>query len=526
MPTAAGAVDARRLLFGRDDTAGIVSVSASRDGRARVWRRIPDADGGPGGVVLEQERFPGWLFLADASVLAPLKPERLDRSALLAGMPEVPSGLAVVDLQGAGVYRHLVLTTRMSEVESKVLAAYRTRSGGAPTRGLADLRGVVYARPLVEQYLAISGRTYFKGLTFGQVRRLQFDLETTGLDPERDKIFMISITDSDGFSLLIDVAEHDERGLLERLVQVIQERDPDILENHNIFGFDLTFLARRARALGVDLAFGRDGTAPSSYQDVVKVGEKTDTFTRWAIVGREVVDTLHAVRRYGAIVRDMRHQGLKEAARYFGVAKEDREYVPGPEVWSTFQKDPERVRRYALDDVLEVDELSRLLHATPFSLAQMVPKPYERIATSGTGQGLIEPLLVRAYLTHGMALPGGTSRGGSYAGGRTELFTSGVVRHVVKADVASLYPNLMLTYKIGPRSDHVGAFLGLLRELTTLRLQHKTEARRHAPGSHLAHSHEAASGAMKQLINSFYGSLGTSFALFGDLEAAGEVTRR
>ena len=526
MPTAAGAVDARRLLFGRDDTAGIVSVSASRDGRARVWRRIPDADGGPGGVVLEQERFPGWLFLADASVLAPLKPERLDRSALLAGMPEVPSGLAVVDLQGAGVYRHLVLTTRMSEVESKVLAAYRTRSGGAPTRGLTDLRGVVYARPLVEQYLAISGRTYFKALTFGQVRRLQFDLETTGLDPERDKIFMISITDSDGFSLLIDVAEHDERGLLERLVQVIQERDPDVLENHNIFGFDLTFLARRARALGVDLAFGRDGTAPSSYQDVVKVGEKTDNFTRWAIAGREVVDTLHAVRRYGAIVRDMRHQGLKEAARYFGVAKEDREYVPGPEVWSTFQKDPERVRRYALDDVLEVDELSRLLHATPFSLAQMVPKPYERIATSGTGQGLIEPLLVRAYLTHGMALPGGTSRGGSYAGGRTELFTSGVVRHVVKADVASLYPNLMLTYKIAPRSDHLGAFLGLLHELTTLRLQHKTEARRHPPGSHLAHSHEAASGAMKQLINSFYGSLGTSFALFGDLEAAGEVTRR
>jgi len=526
VPTAAGAVDARRLLFGRDDTAGIVSVSASRDGRARVWRRIPDADGGPGGVVLEQERFPGWLFLADASVLAPLKPERLDRSALLAGMPEVPSGLAVVDLQGAGVYRHLVLTTRMSEVESKVLAAYRTRSGGAPTRGLTDLRGVVYARPLVEQYLAISGRTYFKALTFGQVRRLQFDLETTGLDPERDKIFMISITDSDGFSLLIDVAEHDERGLLERLVQVIQERDPDVLENHNIFGFDLTFLARRARALGVDLAFGRDGTAPSSYQDVVKVGEKTDNFTRWAIAGREVVDTLHAVRRYGAIVRDMRHQGLKEAARYFGVAKEDREYVPGPEVWSTFQKDPERVRRYALDDVLEVDELSRLLHATPFSLAQMVPKPYERIATSGTGQGLIEPLLVRAYLTHGMALPGGTSRGGSYAGGRTELFTSGVVRHVVKADVASLYPNLMLTYKIAPRSDHLGAFLGLLHELTTLRLQHKTEARRHPPGSHLAHSHEAASGAMKQLINSFYGSLGTSFALFGDLEAAGEVTRR
>jgi DNA polymerase elongation subunit (family B) len=522
----AGAIDARRLLFGRDDTPGIVSVSAGRDGRARVWRRISGPDGASSQVVLEEERFPSWLLLADASILAPLKPDRLDRSVLLAGVPDIPSGLAVVDLQGAGVYRHLVLTARMAEVEAKVVAAYRTRGGGTPARGLTDLRGVVYVRPLVEQYLAISGRTYFKGMTFDRVRRLQFDLETTGLDPERDQIFMVSITDSDGFKLLIDVADYDERGLIERFVQVIRERDPDVLENHNIFGFDLTFLARRARALGVDLALGRDGSAPSSYQDVVKIGERTDSFNRWSIAGREVVDTLHAVRRYGAIVRDMRHQGLKEAARYFGVAKEDREYVPGPEIWATFRKDPERVRRYALDDVLEVDELSRLLHATPFTLAQMVPKPYERIATSGTGQGLIEPLMVRAYLTHGKALPGGTSRGGSYAGGRTELFTSGVVRNVVKADVASLYPNLMLTYKIGPRSDHLGAFLALLRELTTLRLQHKAEARRHPPGSHLAHSHEAASGAMKQLINSFYGSLGTSFALFGDLDAAGEVTRR
>jgi DNA polymerase elongation subunit (family B) len=384
----------------------------------------------------------------------------------------------------------------------------------------------VYARPLVEQYLAITGRTYFKGMTFDGVRRLQFDLETTGLSPERDTIFMVSISDSTGYRDLIDVADYDEGGLIERLVQIVRDRDPDILENHNIFGFDLNFLVQRSRALGVKLSFGRDGSAPSSYQDVVKVGEKTDGFTRWAITGREVVDTLHAVRRYGAIVRDMRHQGLKEAARYFGVAKENREYVPGPEIWATFQRDPERVRRYALDDVLEVDAISRLLHATPFALAQMVPKPYERIATSGTGQGLIEPLLVRSYLTYGKALPGGSSRGGAYAGGRTDLFTSGVVRHVVKADVASLYPSLMLTYKIGPRSDHLGAFLTLLRELTTLRLQHKSEARRHPPGSQEAYAHEAASGAMKQLINSFYGSLGTSFALFGDLEAAGEVTRR
>jgi len=222
-------VDARRLLFGRDDTPGIVSVSASRDGRARVWRRVLDPDGGPDRVVLEEDRFPGWLLLADASVLAPLKPATLDRHDLEAGVPEVPSGLAVIELQGPGIYRYLVLTSRMAEVEAKVLAAYRKRGGGVPARGLSDLRGVAYARPLVEQYLAITGRTYFKGMAFEQARRLQFDLETTGLNPDHDTIFMVSISDSTGYRALIDVAEYDERGLIERLVEIVQERDPDIL---------------------------------------------------------------------------------------------------------------------------------------------------------------------------------------------------------------------------------------------------------------------------------------------------------
>ena len=51
----------------------------------------------------------------------------------------------------------------MAEVEATVMAAYRKRGGGAPARGLNDLRGVVYARPLVEQYLAITGAPTSRG---------------------------------------------------------------------------------------------------------------------------------------------------------------------------------------------------------------------------------------------------------------------------------------------------------------------------------------------------------------------------
>jgi DNA polymerase elongation subunit (family B) len=173
-----------------------------------------------------------------------------------------------------------------------------------------------------------------------------------------------------------------------------------------------------------------------------------------------------------------------------------------------------------------VDELSQVLMGSPFALASIVPRPYERIATSGPAQGLCVPLMIRAYLSEGKSLPQGSPAGGEYAGARTELMTSGILRNVVKADVASLYPSIMLSYGIGPESDHLGAFGEILAELTKLRLDHKNRARQAPPGSRARQASEALSGAMKVLINSFYGSLGTSFALFGDLRAAGEVTRR
>ena len=54
------------------------------------------------------------------------------------------------------------------------------------------------ALPLDEQYLVATGRNYFRDIPFDHLHRLQFDLETTGLHPERDRIFMISVRDPSG----------------------------------------------------------------------------------------------------------------------------------------------------------------------------------------------------------------------------------------------------------------------------------------------------------------------------------------
>jgi DNA polymerase elongation subunit (family B) len=285
-------------------------------------------------------------------------------------------------------------------------------------------------------------------------------------------------------------------------------------------------LIARAARQSVSLSIGRDGTDFNAHPDSLKVGALSEGFTRYTLAGREIIDTLHAVKRYDAVARDMRRHGLKHAARYFGLATEDREYVEGPQIAAIFRAEPDRVRRYALDDVREVDELSRKLLGATFMLASMVPKPYERVATSGTGQGLIEPLLVRAYITAGYSVPAG-GEGQPYEGGATAIFTSGVLSHVVKADIASLYPSIMRTFRITARSDrHVGAILTLLDHLMDERLRHKGLAR-DLPRDHPMRAyHDALQGAVKILINSFYGSLGNPMNLFADVEAAAQITRR
>jgi DNA polymerase elongation subunit (family B) len=102
-----------------------------------------------------------------------------------------------------------------------------------------------------------------------------------------------------------------------------------------------------------------------------------------------------------------------------------------------------------------------------------------------------------------------------------------VARHVVKADIASMYPSIMRAFRIGPACDPLGALLYLVERLTDLRLQHRRRAREADAGSAEAHRHHAAQAAMKIVINSAYGYLGAGpMALFADRRAADEVTQR
>src|ERR1035438_8780886 len=154
---------------------------------------------------------------------------------------------------------------------------------------------------------------------------------------------------------------------------------------------------------------------------------------------------------------------------------------------------------------------------------------FSSAADAGAATGVIDPLLQRAYLRVGMALPAHQPGDGTpHSGAALHLFATGVARRVVKADVASLYPSLMRAYRIGPARDHLGALLALVDRLVELRLAAKASARAAPPGSAERYAHEAMSAAMKLVVNSAYGYLaaGGDLTRFADVHAANEVTRR
>ncbi|UCH26977.1 MAG: ribonuclease H-like domain-containing protein [Trueperaceae bacterium] len=501
-------------LFGWDDTPGIVSVWATSRGEAYVWRRVS------GELRVEYERFRPWLFAAHL--------EDLEYAGVsVEPNPEAPVSyheLEMGDVRERGDRSDLrfLLTARDGRaLEGSLMLGAERRTGVRP-RNLKQ-SGEYYVVGPVEQYLMWTGRTYFRDLAFEELVRLQFDLETTSLDPGEGRIFMVAMRDSTGWQQVLEAPRAaDEAELIRGISAAIAERDPDVIENHNLMGFDLPYLEHRAAKHGIGLGFGR----PPAPRGLRRFGVGSRT-TRYTVAGRELLDTLDATRRVDFVMRKLPSHSLKAVARYFQIASDDRVEIVGKEVYPTYLRDPERVRTYAMQDVLEVSEVSSRLHRSAYALARMAPRSLERVAHAGTATGILEPMLIRAYLEARRALPAKPVPTSSkpHLGGAVRLYASGVVEHIVKADVASLYPSIIRTGGIGPRSDSLGAFHRIVSRLTEMRLAAKARSESGEVGTKEQAEHESVQAAMKLVINSAYGYLGAGdLAWFGDRRAADAIT--
>jgi len=448
---------------------------------------------------------------------------------LLAGdralIDRAPGLVALTPLAGSGELRWVARFASWRDA----LAARdlcRERSGRAASTPDAPYR--FFADP-VHQYLLLTGRTSFGDLTFTDLRRLALDIEVltsegyefpSALRPG-DRIIAVALADSTGYRHVIRGDRCSEPELLHECSRAIRERDPDVIEGHNIFRFDLEYLESRARRFGIALAWGRDGGPLSGRPARLTIGERTIGYRRYEVPGRHIVDTWILAQLHDAGARDLPSLGLKEIARHFGVAGSARTYVDPARISREFSEAPDRLMAYAADDALETLAVSAILSPPYFAQAQVLPFDYQSCTLRGSA-AKIDALLLREYLRRGHVVPAPRPLG-VVGGGHTEVFQQGVARPVLHVDVTSLYPSLMLAQGIAPASDTLGVFTPLLRHLRDFRVRAKRLAREAGDGPTHAYL-SALQQSFKILINAFYGYLAFPNGHWNDSEAANRVT--
>jgi DNA polymerase elongation subunit (family B) len=399
-------------------------------------------------------------------------------------------------------------------------------------RGAAAVDAI---RPLECQFLLQQRERLYRDLTFAQLRRCQLDIETASADgtfPDAaradDRVLAIGLR-CDGRNrllLLEEISAPGEKRLLEALNTALAELDPDVVEGHNIFKFDLDYLRQRCRRHKVPCAWGRYGHKAVFRNSRLKVAERWIDFPRCDLPGRAVIDTYLLVQLYDITTRELTSYGLKETAVYFGITEEEsatRTYIDGGKIQEEFTRDRARFCAYLEDDLRETQGLADQLLPTYFEQVRTFPTLLQEAALRGV-TSKIDLLFLEEYYHARQACPL-PPEVRPFEGGYTRSFQEGVFRHVLHFDVASLYPSLLLQIGRNPRTDTLGVFIPLLRRLREYRLKYKLLARG-APTAEERAEAQARQTSFKILINSFYGYLGFSGARFGDGDLAAEVTRR
>lgn len=469
------------------------------EGRAHVARR--DSTGGNASAV---EAFKPFAWLQR-------KPQNTE-----------VAGITFETLKGEGAYGLLAHAETLPNFQGFVRLA-------------RDEGGVDLLRPWESQFLLQKRERLYADLNFTELRRCQLDIETGSEDGgfsdarrEGDRVLAIGLRQG-GRNRLLVLAEESapaEKQLLEELNAALAELDPDVIEGHNIFKFDLDYLRQRCKRHKVPCAWGRFGQNASFRNSRLKVAERWVDFPRCDLPGRAVVDTYLLVQLYDITTRELSSYGLKDVAVYFGITDEDsaeRTYIAGNKIAEAYREDRARFSAYLEDDLRETEGVANVLLPTYFEQAKAFPLTLQEATLRGTSTK-VDLLFLEEYYHARQACPLPVEIA-PFEGGYTRSFKEGVFQHVLHFDVASLYPSLLLTMARNPRNDSLGVFVPLLTKLREYRLKYKTLART-AETEDLRAEYSARQSAFKILINSFYGYLGFSGARFGDGELAAEVTRQ
>ncbi|MEM2907862.1 MAG: DNA-directed DNA polymerase [Candidatus Hadarchaeales archaeon] len=433
-------------------------------------------------------------------------------------------------------------------------------------RGLTPMSGIKVSGQLVEREgvrtVILDRLPEPAEVSEPKLNIMSFDIEvynpTGSPRPDKDPILMISLADNQGLRKVItwkdfgsglDYVETvaDEREMLERFVEIVRERDVDILLGYNTDLFDFPYLRDRAKQLKVKLKLGYDGS------EIVARRKRFATATR--IRGRVHID-VYAMINFLATIGAIRliHYTLENVYKHLtGKEKPEIEFTEISEAWDSGGDRARKLLEYSLSDAEATLEIGLQLLPLFINLAKIVGQSLFDVSRMTPGQ-LVEWLLIAEAHKRGELVPA-RPVGEEYQERLEETYVGAYVMEPVKGlhenlvvfDFRSLYPSIIVSHNIDPATLNCkccepgeavvvpelgyrfctkrrGFIPTTLERLILERARLKQEMKKYRIGSKEYAALDTQQWALKIIANSFYGMLGYPRARWYFKQLAESVT--
>lgn len=321
----------------------------------------------------------------------------------------------------------------------------------------------------------------------------------------------------------------NEKSLLHTLIHSVFQYDPDIFIGWSVVNFDFRLLIKRAKLNRIPLTLGRDNQ-PIIWRDAkneVNQGYVT-------IAGRVVIDGIDALKTATYHFDSFSLEFVSQALLGKGKKVEDVDNRM-ESIKHDFIHNKIKLAEYNLQDcqlVLDIFDKTKILQFLTLR-SQLTGLALDRTGGSVAAfLNLYLPKLHRAgYISPNRPEAGGLQSPGGYV----MRSQPGLYKHVLVLDFKSLYPSIIRTFKIDPMGlieglkspdDAIPGYKGarfsrahhFLPDIITALWQQRDEAKKQKDA--------ARSQAIKILMNSFYGILGSGGCPFYDPRLASSITLR
>ncbi|MEH6825241.1 MAG: DNA polymerase II [Motiliproteus sp.] len=321
----------------------------------------------------------------------------------------------------------------------------------------------------------------------------------------------------------------DEKSLLQAFEKTLTGLDPDLIIGWNLVNFDFRLLFQRAQIQGIRLRLGRGGSH-ASWRDA-----RDDSNTGFATLpGRVLVDGIAALKTATYQFFSFSLESVSQALLGRGKLTDNVD-TRMASISQDFIHNKPRLAAYNLEDcrlVWDIFQHTQILQFLVFR-SQLTGLELDRSGGSVAAfSNLYLPKLHRAlYIAPNLPEGGGLASPGGYVMNSIP----GLYHNVLVFDFKSLYPAIIRTFKIDPLGlieglrapeDAITGYRGacfsrtqhFLPDIITTLWQQREHAKKTGD--------QARSQALKILMNSFYGVLGSGGCRFYDTRLASSITLR